>query len=121
MTMPYAMVLENNQVIIILIIKRGFLTSLGDSQAFYEMPYVAHVCQKKQITDQKALLIMGSSKPTVQGMYYNHWKVIVCLLFFPANTTDCLQPLDLSINKAAKNLRDKFRQWYANEVSQSSE
>ena len=37
-----------------------------------------------------------------------------------ANTTNWLQQLDLSFNKAAKDfLRDKFRQWYAKEVSQS--
>ena len=32
----------------------------------------------------------------------------------PANCTDCLQPMDLSVNKVAKDfMRSKFREWYA--------
>ena len=35
----------------------------------------------------------------------------------PANCTDCLQPMDLSVNKSVKELmRNKFQQWYASEV-----
>ena len=35
----------------------------------------------------------------------------------PANCTDRLQPMDLSVNKAAKDfMRKKFREWYATEV-----
>ena len=35
----------------------------------------------------------------------------------PPNCTDCLQPMDLSVNKAVKEfLRKKFQQWYSSEV-----
>ena len=37
----------------------------------------------------------------------------------PANCTDRLQPMDLSVNKAAKDfMRSKFREWYATQVQQ---
>ena len=35
----------------------------------------------------------------------------------PANCTDRLQPMDLSINKPAKNfLKQQFQLWYSNEI-----
>lgn len=38
-------------------------------------------------------------------------------MFIPANCTDRLQPLDLSVNKAAKNyLRNCFQEWYAEQM-----
>ena len=37
---------------------------------------------------------------------------------YAANCTDCLQPLDLSINKPAKNfLQNKFQEWYSKQVA----
>lgn len=37
----------------------------------------------------------------------------------PANTTDRLQPLDISVNKPAKDfLRNQFQEWYADQVCQ---
>lgn len=40
-------------------------------------------------------------------------------ILVPASCTDRLQPLDISVNKAAKSfLRSQFQEWYANEVSQ---
>ena len=39
------------------------------------------------------------------------------VVFIPANCTDKLQPLNLSVNKAAKDfLRSKFQNWYAQEI-----
>ena len=39
------------------------------------------------------------------------------VVIIPANCTDRLQPLDLSINKAVKEfLRGKFQEWYASQV-----
>ena len=43
----------------------------------------------------------------------NHVETV----FVPPNSTDQLQPLDLSVNKPAKDfLRKKFEQWYALQV-----
>ena len=37
----------------------------------------------------------------------------------PANCTDLLQPLDISVNKPAKLfLRSKFQEWYSDQVCQ---
>jgi len=39
------------------------------------------------------------------------------VILIPANCTDRLQPLDISVNKAAKEfLRKQFHQWYAKQV-----
>ena len=41
----------------------------------------------------------------------------VCLL--QLNTTDKLQPMDLSVNKPAKDfLREKFQEWYPDQIWQ---
>ena len=38
-------------------------------------------------------------------------------VYVPANCTDRLQPMDININKAAKEfMRNKFSLWYADEV-----
>ena len=43
-------------------------------------------------------------------------KIFVALL--PAKTTDLLQPLDIAMNKPAKNyLRQQFQDWYSKQIS----
>ena len=74
---------------------------------FYEkviVPYVARVRLEKQIPDQKALRIMDNFKAHKSGDVLQPLEDSgVLVVFLPANTTDQLQPLDLSINKAAKD------------------
>ena len=68
--------------------------------------------------DQAALLIFDNFKAQCTSSFL---KLIdehnVNVVLIPPNCTDRLQPLDLSVNKAAKDyLRSQFRQWYAKEL-----
>ena len=68
----------------------------------------------------KALLLMDNFRAHYAGDVLQPLDNGVLVVFLPASTTDHLQPLDLSINKAANDfLRDKFKHWYAGEVSKS--
>ena len=41
----------------------------------------------------------------------------VLVAFVPANCTDRLQPMDLSVQKAVKDrLKDKFNDWYSSQI-----
>ena len=41
------------------------------------------------------------------------------IVLVPANCTDRLQPLDISVNKAAKNFMcDQLQRWYAKQIQQ---
>ena len=71
--------------------------------------------------DQDALLIMDSftGQKTTQVLEKLEENNIM-VVFVPGGTTDRLQPLDLSVNKSAKDfMRGKFRQWYAKEVEKA--
>ncbi len=81
------------------------------------IPYVK--AQRELINDEKpAVVIMDNFKVQVihTVMELLEANVIhVCLL--PPNTTDVLQPLDVSVNKPVKKfLQEKFEDWYAGEI-----
>ncbi len=57
----------------------------------------------------------GQVMTTIFNLLECH-NIHTCLL--PANTTDLLQPLDVSVNKPANNfLRRKFQEWYSEQIS----
>jgi len=82
-------------------------------------PYVEEKRSELKLgNDQPALLIFDNFKaqctPPLLRLLDSH-NINVVLI--PPNCTDRLQPLDLSVNKAAKDfLRKKFREWYARQV-----
>ena len=58
----------------------------------------------------------GQTTPSVTNLLKEN-NIHVCLL--PPNMTDRLQPLDIAVNKPAKEFyRCKFQEWYSKEVSQ---
>ena len=76
-----------------------------------------------------------TSKPTTQPLsslissqvkvqiVYSLLKLLednrIYVVMVPANCTDRLQPMDISVNKPAKNfLRQQFQEWYAKKICQ---
>ena len=73
--------------------------------------------------DQGSLLIFDNFKAqitlSILTLLDSHYVNVVLM---PANCTDRLQPMDLSVNKAAKDfLRSQFTDWYAHEVCSNLE
>ena len=83
------------------------------------IPYVQQRrCDLSLDPQQPALVIFdrfkGQCTPDVLALLD---KNNVHFVIVPANCTDRLQPLDVSVNKAAKEfLRRKFQQWYSDQV-----
>ena len=68
--------------------------------------------------DSPAVVIMDNFKAQItQKVYelFNSYDIHTCVL--PPNTTDRLQPLDIAVNKPAKDfLQRRFDEWYAQQV-----
>ena len=88
------------------------------------LPYVRQVRERLQLGDDKpAVAIMDNFKGQITEAVTSLLEannVHVCLL--PANTTDLLQPMDIAVNKPAKDfLRKEFQQWYSEHVMKQLE
>ena len=81
------------------------------------VPYVETT--RDLMNDEKpALVIMDNFKgqvtASVNALLDSH-NIHVCLI--PPNTTNVLQPMDISVNKPAKDfIKREFEQWYAKQV-----
>ena len=83
------------------------------------IPYVQNQRDLLENPALSALVIMdnfrGQITSSINTLLEAH-NIHVCLL--PPNTTDLLQPLDIAVNKPAKDfLKRKFEEWYSNEVT----
>ena len=76
-------------------------------------PYVEQVRLQKDSSNLKSVLIMDCLRGQCQDLIMTTQEENdIFVVFVPASTTDRLQPLDLSVNKSAKEfLRENFRQW----------
>ena len=83
------------------------------------LPYISKKKEELKLPDeQSTLLIFDNFKAqctsSILTLLDSH-NINVALV--PANCTDRLQPLDLSINKDVKDfLRTQFKEWYAQEL-----
>ena len=80
-------------------------------------PYIEKVRETQQ-NDTPALVIMDNFKGQITESFTDlleSHNIHVCLL--PPNTTDRLQPMDISVNKPAKDyLKQQFDHWYSEQV-----
>ena len=80
------------------------------------IPYV----RARRTAEEPALIIMDNFKEQVTSKVIDlltEHNIHHCLL--PPNTTDRLQPLDISVNKPAKQFfKKKFDEWYTDQIMQ---
>ena len=88
------------------------------------VPYASR--KKKELglpDDHHALMIYDEFRgqitvDVVAKLQQHHFEIVLV----PPNCTDRLQPLDVSVNKPAKDfLKSKFREWYASQILQQLE
>ena len=83
------------------------------------IPYVAEKREALNLPPSQSALVIfdkfqGQTTESVLKLLIEN-KILYVIV--PPNCTDRLQPLDLSLNKAAKDfLRSQFQSWYANKI-----
>ena len=83
------------------------------------IPYVVETRRTLKLPQSQSALALfdhfeGQLTPLVQGVLDTNNILVVDV---PANCTDCLQPMDLSINKPFKDhMKTSFQTWYAQQV-----
>lgn len=82
------------------------------------VPYVEAIRNDLDDKQAAALVIIdnfrGQVTDAVKGLLESH-GIHMCLL--PANTTDRLQPMDVAVNKPAKDfIKGRFEEWYTEQV-----
>lgn len=85
------------------------------------LPYVEGKCKELKFSvDQPALAIFDVFKgQQTEGVLKVLEENNILVVSVPANCTDRLQPMDLSVNKAVKEfMRGKFRDWYSEQVQE---
>ena len=81
-------------------------------------PYIAAKRAELNQTTTPALLIYDTFRAhTTDGIQQRLEELNVCLVMVPKNMTDHLQPLDISVNKPAKNyMKRRYAEWYTEHV-----
>ena len=83
------------------------------------LPYLANERSCRQLQpDYPALVIFDNFKAQItEGVIWLLEDNNVRVAMAPPNCTDCLQRMDISVNKAVKNfLKQQFQRWYADQV-----
>ena len=80
------------------------------------VPYVEKVCE--EVSDKLAPAIVDNFKEQVTDSVSSLLELHnIHVYYLPPNTTDHLQPVDIAVNKPAKEfLQQKFVQWYSKKV-----
>ena len=81
-------------------------------------PYLTKVREEIGSPDKPAILIYDAFRAhTMDHIQMKLVSLNAVLIQVPKNMTDTLQPLDISVNKPAKDfLRDRFSEWYAQKL-----